>query len=418
MGTPRVRTSGNISRPVMRNSWHHCDGSVTYGPYYDGPKTGTSKVTEDVVTPNFRQVVALGGIVNNPFSSTELSYSGSETGYAHGYAPTSGCLNGESYQSDAGWLSHPNWLGQLEAVPAVDPDAVADLVAVVSTRALANVAPASFEGFVNLGELPETIGMIKNPIGKLDQLLTSRNFLRQVEGAGSLYLMGRYGIRPLVNEISKGIEQLTLWQPPKPKRETARASGQIVESDSWSTTKDVAGTYRLNSTYTTKHVVNVRAGILYSDMLEFDRLRMWGVLPHHVPRALWELLPYSFVVDWFANVGDYLSAITPYVGVQQLAQWVTVREAITTARSTTSTYLISASGWSSTRNPSGTQSVTRTSVTRTPSLTAGLSFLPRNKVAGDIWKTLDLSAMIYQQLRPNLLRAGVIAGALSTLTSY
>lgn len=30
----------------------------------------------------------------------------------------------------------------------------------------------------------------------------------------------------------------------------------------------------------------------------------------------WELVPFSFVLDWFVNVGDYLSSLTDFVGVE------------------------------------------------------------------------------------------------------
>jgi hypothetical protein len=42
-----------------------------------------------------------------------------------------------------------------------------------------------------------------------------------------------------------------------------------------------------------------------------------------------ELLPWSFVVNWFVNVADYVAAHTPNAGVRQRASWVTVKETYT-----------------------------------------------------------------------------------------
>lgn len=420
MGTSRTRSQGVITRPQMRNHWLHCDGSTTHGAYFDGPMTGTMKITSDVVTPNFHQVQKLGGIINNPFTSTETSYSGSESGYSHRYNPVPGsCPSGEHYWSDSGWLSHPNWLGQLGADYAINPDDIASAIAVAQTKALAGVSPADFETLVNLGELPQTLKMIKHPIGLLDKQLGSASFLKKVEALGSLYLMGRYGIRPLVNEISKGIELLMLHHPPAPKRETSRGSAQLSATKSYTAVKTVSGTYALTAQYAITDQLHVRAGVLYANMLEYDRLRVWGVLPHHLPSALWELLPMSFVYDWFANIADFLAAITPKIGVQELANWTTVERVTTVTRTTTSEYLITSPGWSSSQNPSGVQTMTVVSKTRTPnSVHATLTFHPQNKVVGDVWKTLDLAAIINQRIRPKLLKVGLLAGLGATLTSY
>jgi hypothetical protein len=48
-----------------------------------------------------------------------------------------------------------------------------------------------------------------------------------------------------------------------------------------------------------------------------------GLRPSDVPRTLWELTPYSFVVDWFVNVGDWLQAVTPVPGITVKGNWVT-----------------------------------------------------------------------------------------------
>jgi len=40
---------------------------------------------------------------------------------------------------------------------------------------------------------------------------------------------------------------------------------------------------------------------------------------------LWELVPTSFILDWAANIGDTISALTPKIGVNELASWVVLR---------------------------------------------------------------------------------------------
>jgi hypothetical protein len=41
---------------------------------------------------------------------------------------------------------------------------------------------------------------------------------------------------------------------------------------------------------------------------------------------MWELVPYSFVIDWILNVSDILSAWTPEVGLSTLASWYVLTE--------------------------------------------------------------------------------------------
>jgi hypothetical protein len=42
--------------------------------------------------------------------------------------------------------------------------------------------------------------------------------------------------------------------------------------------------------------------------------------------AAWELIPFSFVADWFVNIGPYVRAITPKVGVHSLGSWTTTKD--------------------------------------------------------------------------------------------
>jgi hypothetical protein len=64
--------------------------------------------------------------------------------------------------------------------------------------------------------------------------------------------------------------------------------------------------------------LDVRSGVL--TQLETDsKLPAWGFT--EVLESAWELVPYSFIIDWFLNVGNTIAAFTPDYGLRALASW-------------------------------------------------------------------------------------------------
>jgi hypothetical protein len=55
---------------------------------------------------------------------------------------------------------------------------------------------------------------------------------------------------------------------------------------------------------------------------QLNTLNIWGLT--QPVEAIWELVPFSFIVDWFFNVGETLAAFTPNYGIESLASWYTV----------------------------------------------------------------------------------------------
>jgi hypothetical protein len=52
-------------------------------------------------------------------------------------------------------------------------------------------------------------------------------------------------------------------------------------------------------------------------------MRMLGLRDQDIPVTVWELVPWSFVVDWFVNVGDWIQAVTPNPSVTVKGSWTT-----------------------------------------------------------------------------------------------
>jgi hypothetical protein len=70
----------------------------------------------------------------------------------------------------------------------------------------------------------------------------------------------------------------------------------------------------------------IAVGVLYDVTNQTAPEALMGILgtrPRDVPATLWEIVPYSFVVDWFVNVGDWLQAITPVPGITVRGHWAT-----------------------------------------------------------------------------------------------
>lgn len=300
-------------------------------------------VMTDVVTPGFEFIQAGGGIVNSPmtqeFTSYEVSDSGFEARYENSYR-VSIFTETKANPFYFGWPGHlPHSIN------------VENLKNYVSVKALAGMKPSSMQGIVALAEGGKTLAMLLNPLSSFSTLL--KYVIQQRQGRRNLTIAnvgnsivingkrfpghnrlgvhqgpGRYvtppkhsivipagqaisggvlannlGLRPLLMDLEallKGIPQL--HQEP---RLTSRSS--LSDETSSATTSRVAnGQVSAERTVTTKTKVTVRASVLYED--KFDVLQDFGVSLLDIPSAAWELIPFSFLLDYIINIGDLLAA--------------------------------------------------------------------------------------------------------------
>jgi hypothetical protein len=113
--------------------------------------------------------------------------------------------------------------------------------------------------------------------------------------------------------------------------------------------------------YTTTDEVTVRARTL--DEVDFSVANNIGFSVKGLTSLPWELVPYSFVADWFVNVGDYIRALTPVPGLKLLDDSLTIERVVKTIYSAGPTSLLN-NDYSITRPVSGSISSTLKTKTR------------------------------------------------------
>lgn len=209
--------------------------------------------------------------------------------------------------------SSPNYLGEI----ATDEE---DLWAVA--QAVSRSREAKVQLLTTAGELPETLDMLKDPYLKLArqgdkfQKLLPRNVRRSVSAITNAWLQIRYGVIPVVQEIN------TYWQEfernfsldlnPLRKTRAGTSNSSLTNSRFTRTfgggyfrgTEDVTLTTRLHATnyYRVVESVNSNYGLNWQGLVQ----------------TAWELIPYSFVIDWFADVGGWLGTVLPNSSVSDL----------------------------------------------------------------------------------------------------
>lgn len=165
---------------------------------------------------------------------------------------------------------------------------------------------------------------------KFDLLYFKRNIsLADLENA---YLEARYALRPLCYEvagiINAGGTKLTKT------RQTARGSHVIskVHTDEkpdmilWYRPPG-SGTWgigRYTESQTTVESYGARAGVLFEVRPnELSFLSLWGL--DQPLEAVWDLTPFSFIIDWFFNVSDIFGSMSHGISSKVLGSWVTTR---------------------------------------------------------------------------------------------
>lgn len=368
--------------------------------------TGEYRSITDVVVKNFKKRSAAGEVFINPMTSFRSNRSTTFGPRSYYVNYTTGTPPGNkicAYQYDQTVPASPAALTAQGS--QVNHLAVSiglqNLKTLAGTAATANIDNPTFDGATFIGELRETIHYMRNPLAALNKAVEeARHWKRRKrkfdhkstsEYIADNWLSYRYSIRPLMNDVKNAAEAVarTVLNA-EPVRKTAR--GSASETGQLSTSGTVGGAY--NYTTTTTATYSVRAGVLY----ELTRSpNTFGIGTERLGIVGWELIPLSFVADWFFNVGTFVEAITPVAGVKRLGSWTTVRKEENTHRET---WWVTGGTYPTgmprviTSDGRCVEDYTSTSTDRTPGVQIGLG-QKITPLAGDIGKLriLDLLAL-------------------------
>jgi len=206
----------------------------------------------------------------------------------------------------------------------------------VSNKLLRNIKDMEIDMGVSLGEYRQTAAFVQNTIiktaksfnalrrgdaSKALRILTGRRNAswRDIPGAASdMWLAYSYGLRPLLADVHAALFLLEKGYQSAPKPIEVKASSfarvgpAFVHSDSGYYHGGAAG------------YIQTRGSVrFFVDNPIFRTLDQCGLV--NPLSVVWELVPYSFVVDWFLPVGQFISGISPPQGVSFVDGWVSTR---------------------------------------------------------------------------------------------
>lgn len=154
----------------------------------------------------------------------------------------------------------------------------------------------------------------------------------------SRWLELQYGWKPLLSDIFGAAEAYHAARNRKPERERVKSKG-AVSSDSYSLSKSGDWQIFSSSTVTTEVTMVAYFSIDNTASKTMSELGMTNPLT-----IAWELTPWSFVVDWFLPIGNYISSLDATLGCTfaggYVGTWTKGRRTITKTQGSSPDYVV------------------------------------------------------------------------------
>lgn len=332
---------------------HGAGGNLlsTQGGLYN--HTSWSETMTDTLTPGYFGSRRRGKFLNvNTMTHTKYEKEqSSSTGFARWKLYDLGASNvflgsrtfsGElalGRQWATGLSTFPSWTG---SEPSVQTEAQ------LSTEALAKARTQGFDMLTFVAEWHKTVELIKGfrtrtlfRAERVAGALTrksgkhSKPIADTAEAFAETWLEGRYGWRILrydieqinksltrLNEIRSGIIRASAESSATVSRtvyNTTTAAGLGIRTTPTSSAPSAYGIYSViqNRTYTRRCGVLLDA--IVGDILSIDPLV-----------TAYEVIPFSFILDWFVNIGDVVAAYSPFATENLLGAWTSFKEEVQT----------------------------------------------------------------------------------------
>lgn len=379
--TSRLKITAKETSPLPRATrrTNGTTGTKTWtslGTLY--ARTNTESMMRGVDTPNFYKRKARGDLLPHTafmqyFAETERnSYSNTWTFKNAGVYDTYDVVEG----------SGSNTIQDQYEVNEFDSSTGLALLAGIDAGSyLQDAAKAingkGFDSLTFLAELAKVRRMFKNVIYRVLKLVRNP---RDIDHIASLWLEGRYGWRTLRYDLIDLSEALTEFDTKRSRYTETRGTTFTKHYPTAVEASTSAGIY------TTYGQLDLEIGIRGCITADINPARFRA----NVITTGWELIPFSFVIDWLVSIGSmlesvvFLTSVVNYsasTGTQVQARRVETVGNLVKAASTGT--------WSFSRE----EVETGTWTYRNP---MSVSINPTVKVKLDEWKVLDLLALIRQ----------------------
>lgn len=311
------------------------------------------KTRVSVRNPKWKTQVASGQQAGTPFTASEVKRTVFEDGFTT-VTVSDGNLTKPVYytESFAGALGYsvnaPNHISGRTSS--------ADNEALKRTFAAIKQQQQNFAGLAFLGEFRESLKMILRPasalrdaVSKYSEILTKRmngaisrgQSRRQrkrelLNAATGSWLEASFGWAPLISDI-KGLAETAARFQYDFRHAEVRGYGKTdwvfdFADDTIHLANYLNGTAKQRDR--TRHLVVYRVGISASNTSDFGSIgrlvELSGFNLNDFLPTVWELTPWSFLVDYFTNIGDIVTAYsTGTAGIK----WVNKSDILSTTRS-------------------------------------------------------------------------------------
>lgn len=332
----RTRTRGSPVAPLCTVTGQgYCGNSNAVVTLATVPtvKVGMQESITDVVVPNFSRRRKAGEVFFNPYSSSKITVSATAGGLHHIRSNAYSC--GPEYlyfnhKASGGYGLRLVFLGGFPSPLSLYSDS--DLLPYrddVATRVRASFATGSNNLFETIAEAGKTASMLVKPLQRIQAILANfdkgvrSNTRASVKSSRQLsneYLMYRYGIRPLMNDV-EAIIAASINKRRGRARETWRARAETPTKESTVTSYVLHDYCKTTVTKTSSHFVELRGTVLGET--DFNILTDFGFRSKGLFTLPIELIPYSFVGDWFLTLGDYLRSQAPSLETSWLGACMT-----------------------------------------------------------------------------------------------
>lgn len=323
---------------------------LTGGVTYPGLIPPEHHFYDSLITPEFQKKQAEGYVIQCPFTIRRESYSASPGGFSITWKAGTNPQYTSIYRNLC-----PMFQGHILKLGATVPEGRKAAMDEALTRVFAKANSGYADLLVDLFEIRSTIQMFAKAVRTLLALVATpgafldlavahvrgtERYVRippngkriPVTSLEGLWCELRFGWRPLLGTLEGVIKALSAIDLDKIRRVTYRATEEVNKIETNVT--EVKENYTYGCVVLTNEVLvrhteelryraSFRAGILLEDTMSLQRAL--GLDARAIPIAAWDLVPYSFIVDRFVNIGNWIRSLRPIPHSEFGGSWVTER---------------------------------------------------------------------------------------------